>query len=445
LEDDEKSLALKRLRPKNQVEAFVKDYEPAAAYETELGALKVFSTVRNKHLIRAKFTFQVGATGFYFAFRWADQNLRELWNNTDPENIGNTRDGTTDAIIWVLEQFEGLTKAIREIHNLGTLAAAKAAADGAASDAENQSSNCRHGDLKPENILLFKSKDQSYGILVIADVGLTRVHPLATKDRRIPISSIAGTERYEPPDVLLGGARSRIYDIWSLGCIGLEFIICLLYGRMGAQRFVADASKKYWFSALEDSVVQEEKSLERSRDGILGTREPAHMLKLREQALGECQRDQQVKAWIDTMKRDRHRRCAKGTALGDLLDLVDTRLLKIPIGDKSTNPTLRRAVADEMHQEVERIYQKVRADPQGRYVKDCAFVSSLPPRVQYVPGSVSLAVPGMAPPKIRIEPTDIITPGDDVLSGSATPPEIHIADFGKVCDASSHCIDWCNT
>ena len=38
--------------------------------------------------------------------------------------------------------------------------------------------------------------------------------------------------QYEAPEAIgeLNGPRSRLYDVWSMGCITLEFIIWLLYG-----------------------------------------------------------------------------------------------------------------------------------------------------------------------------------------------------------------------
>lgn len=43
-----------------------------------------------------------------------------------------------------------------------------------------------------------------------------------------------GTQKYEPPETdnergEIGQPRSRLYDMWSMGCIVFEFIIWLLY------------------------------------------------------------------------------------------------------------------------------------------------------------------------------------------------------------------------
>ena len=56
-----------------------------------------------------------------------------------------------------------------------------------------------------------------------------------------------GTRRYEALEVVIGlkrkykgqlaDRRSRLYDIWSMGCIVLEFTIWLLYGLKGLNKF----------------------------------------------------------------------------------------------------------------------------------------------------------------------------------------------------------------
>lgn len=90
----------------------------------------------------------------------------------------------------------------------------------------------RHGDIKPENILRFDD-GTAVGILKLTDMGLAKHHTLATQ-LRAPTTMRYGTARYEPPEVAAfesqSDARSRLYDVWSLGCICLELMIWLLYG-----------------------------------------------------------------------------------------------------------------------------------------------------------------------------------------------------------------------
>lgn len=102
--------------------------------------------------------------------------------------------------------------------------------------------NYRHGDLKPENILVF-TNGTNVGVWKIADLGLAKFHHKATNQRLVPTSMIgAGTVSYGPPEPITNSdsPRSRLYDIWSMGCIILQLVICLLYG----DRALADLNKK---------------------------------------------------------------------------------------------------------------------------------------------------------------------------------------------------------
>lgn len=103
--------------------------------------------------------------------------------------------------------------------------------------AENEptpkSSNWRHGDIKPENILVFKNDSSLLGTLKLGDLGRAKKHDFSTvSPRRRATDEGYGTQEYEPPEASLSKskARSRTYDIWSMGCIIFEAIYWLLYG-----------------------------------------------------------------------------------------------------------------------------------------------------------------------------------------------------------------------
>jgi len=104
----------------------------------------------------------------------------------------------------VMEQFLGLANAIEQL----------------------QDKSCRHGDVKPDDIPRFKD-ETIIGLLKLGDMGLTKQHGVNTALR--PDSTITkfGTPRYEAPEVDLhrDEPRSRLYDIWSLGCVFIELII----------------------------------------------------------------------------------------------------------------------------------------------------------------------------------------------------------------------------
>lgn len=96
----------------------------------------------------------------------------------------------------------------------------------------------RHGDLKPENILWFKSYDETgqdcLGVLKISDFGLTRFHGTRSKSH---VESVAVSPTYRPPEFDIASIVSQSFDIWSLGCVLLEFVTWYLLGGEGVDKF----------------------------------------------------------------------------------------------------------------------------------------------------------------------------------------------------------------
>lgn len=153
-------------------------------------------------------------------FVWADGgDLRKFWYEFENPTC------SMSTIEWALGQILGLADALDKWHNHSQI-------------------NCRHGDLKPENIVR-TLHENNLGTLLISDLGLAKIHSLPTRQRRVPSLSGGGTLRYRSPEMKLeGGAKiSRSYDMWSFGCVILEFIIWLLYGKEALGRFETDCFK----------------------------------------------------------------------------------------------------------------------------------------------------------------------------------------------------------
>lgn len=68
-------------------------------------------------------------------------------------------------------------------------------------------------------------------------VGLAKFHEVATRER-IHTTSRNGTISYEPPDVVVKGPRSRLYDVWCMGCIILQVAVWLVHGLEGQKEFM---------------------------------------------------------------------------------------------------------------------------------------------------------------------------------------------------------------
>lgn len=101
----------------------------------------------------------------------------------------------------------------------------------------------RHGDIKPENILWFPAcqspMDASNGILKIADFGLTKFSKETTRSRS-QSHVIQCTKSYMAPECRSGhksGMLGPLTDIWSLGCVYLEFLAWFVGGGKSVEDF----------------------------------------------------------------------------------------------------------------------------------------------------------------------------------------------------------------
>lgn len=223
--------------------------------------------------------------------------MKDFWDH----NTNNR--GSPELVLWCLQQMLGITHALRALHQ----------------------GNFRHGDLKPENILYFD--EPSKNKLVIADVGVSRIHQEATGLRVGPTTTKATTPSYEAPEVYLNKyePRSRQYDIWSMACILLEFVVWMVYGFDAVNSFAIARCKnepelKSWFFII---------------DNFAAYIHPA------------------VIQALEALRGDIH--CRPRTALGDLIDLITNDLLLIPVDS--------RARADVLYERMGEIVRKANNDP----------------------------------------------------------------------------------
>ncbi|OHE92907.1 protein kinase domain-containing protein [Colletotrichum orchidophilum] len=264
----------------------------AKVAENEATILKRLRDQDHPHFIRAIATYTQG-NRYYFVFPWArGGNLRDFWANQPTLHVASTNINIEDwssYFEWFFEQLLGLSGAIESLHH----------------PEKDPRESCRHGDLKPENILCFSNTDVGtkkipIGVrLVVADAGHAKVHELATEFRGEPTGTPQGTIMYSPPEaeLQLQDARSRRYDIWSLGCLYLEFLVWILYGNLTLESFRRDIGPGQPYYRKEPEV---------------GLKEP-------------------VKEWIKAIKEDP--RCAevKKTAIGRLVTLIENRLLVVKV------------------------------------------------------------------------------------------------------------------
>ncbi|EFQ25723.1 protein kinase domain-containing protein [Colletotrichum graminicola] len=279
-------VAVKKLLARGTPEKFQK------VVENEASVLGRFQDHNHPHFIRAiaRYTQE---NHHYFIFPWAKGgNLREFWKNQPSLSSASPNFSSHDwdvYIRWFFDQLVGLADAIEKLHY----------------PANQYGVSCRHGDLKPENILCFGLLNSGPGKipkgakLVIADAGHAKVHEKVTELRHDTTNTPTGTNTYKPPEVvyLSKDARSRRYDIWSLGCLYLEFLIWILYDNEGLRKFRRD----------------------------IGVNEPL----FREHP--EMAVKDMVRKWIQYIKEDPRCSSAGPTALRRFVELIESRLLVVKI------------------------------------------------------------------------------------------------------------------
>ncbi|KAF4633525.1 hypothetical protein G7Y89_g4594 [Cudoniella acicularis] len=222
IHDSNPLLAIKRLNSK-------KDGD----FEMEVEMLKAFSRHRQPHLIKLLATYRYRGRHFLI-FPFANANLRGYWAMTP------IPDFSTVSMTWMLRQCHGISSGLMAIHEYRTSLPGEGV-DSSANPREGLYG--RHGDIKPENILWSKDwpKDDSapndkLGTLAIADFGLMEFHKKQTRSW-VLTETMRGSLTYEPPERKMRQNVSRAYDIWSLGCVFLEFITWIVCGDEKIQGF----------------------------------------------------------------------------------------------------------------------------------------------------------------------------------------------------------------
>ncbi|KAJ4290397.1 hypothetical protein N0V90_010613 [Kalmusia sp. IMI 367209] len=293
-----------------------------AAWEQEAKALKdINDLVDHDHILKCIAAIRRG-NNRYFMFPWADgDSLRDFWN-TKPTQVPSK-----SVILHSILQLRGIADALDRLHNfseqLGDIVEDEMVeerddemrpdipkivnedTDEVLHEERVEQGNIRHGDLKPENILVFSDPQNKTQVFKIADMGLAKKHIARTEKREHPTSTMYGTMRYEAPETMTSkhGKRSRLYDIWSMGCITLEFIIWMLYGNNALLDFNKQMDTQQVSQYFEVPTLGE---------------------------LGRAEVHPFVRRWMDHLQ-DKDPECKSESAIRDLLDIVRTKLLIVPL------------------------------------------------------------------------------------------------------------------
>ena len=171
----------------------------------------------------------------YLMFPWADADLLQFWQGRKAANFSSSpQNSTLECSRWVARQCFGLAQALNQLHQLPPKDALKNPGSDVDSGSTAVTEQDRlygvHGDIKPQNILWYKrfgSYEDPMGLLQLADFGTGEIHRYISKSD-FPRKDVQGT--YRPPEFDLFQRLTRSIDIWSLGCVFLEFLTWLVKG-----------------------------------------------------------------------------------------------------------------------------------------------------------------------------------------------------------------------
>ncbi|KAL2073332.1 hypothetical protein VTL71DRAFT_10656 [Oculimacula yallundae] len=178
-------------------------------FDKEVEMLERFSDYTvpaHKHLISLLATYSQ-FDNYFLIFHWADADLRRYWMEVNSMPIMDR-----ETVIWMVQQCTGIAEGVQAIHQSGSFTLPV----GTESETFGH-----HGDIKPENILWFRDSDR--GTLKLSDFGLAEIN-IHTKSMQRK-SNYATSVSYQAPEVEIEGtgAIGRSYDMWTLGCLYLEF------------------------------------------------------------------------------------------------------------------------------------------------------------------------------------------------------------------------------
>lgn len=189
---------------------------------------------------------------YSFIFPWADGgSLHDLWMR-EPRFLkqrvfvdiheDTSAHRTRKVITWLAGQLAGLTGkyGLGFLHDTQFLEPVQPTL---VVPEEKEQLYGIHGDIKPHNILYFEQDKNGgqcgLGLFKISDFGLTGFHSALTRSRQPPTGPHSPT--YRAPEYGMSATYlSRKYDIWSLGCVLLQFLTWLISGPDDLNNFDLD-------------------------------------------------------------------------------------------------------------------------------------------------------------------------------------------------------------
>ncbi|RSL99194.1 hypothetical protein CEP52_009854 [Fusarium oligoseptatum] len=260
----------------------------------------------------------------YLIFDWADSDLSKFWREHNPKPEFNH-----ETVLWVIAQCAGLASGLHQIHRYGSILEA----NNPGSDRDLKLYG-RHGDIKPENVLWFQ-KENGGGTLKICDFGVAEFHTKKSRSNRSN-NHIATSPFYRPPESeLKNGLISRSYDIWSMGCLYLEFLGWLLGG---------------WNMVRQMSIERERRST--CGYGSIMDDNPYY-------EIDELQTTATIKPQVTRFIEKAHANPKCSQLVHDLLDVILTGLLVVETKDEKSR---RRIESGRLHALLREMHDRCKQD-----------------------------------------------------------------------------------
>lgn len=214
-------------------------------YNVELEALKKIRNQKKNHLTSLLAAYETdNKQEFCLLFHWADGgNLRQFWEQQSHHDLDMSW------FCWMAEQCRGLADGLSGIHCAKLSHEEMVAAlgpelgpiyeDVSLNNAKGDERDYgRHGDIKPQNILWFCDDPNrwGHGVLKLTDFGIATFHRKETTTV-LKIENAKATSTFMPPEFPSKKFISRAYDVWSLGCVYMDFITWAIFGDTGVQEY----------------------------------------------------------------------------------------------------------------------------------------------------------------------------------------------------------------
>ncbi|KXX83293.1 Serine/threonine-protein kinase H2 [Madurella mycetomatis] len=330
------------------------------AFGQEVSNLKRLSEATSPYLADLLLTYYYRGR-YHLVFRWASGNMKDFWEKNSADH--RFPDSRWDFARWAVKQWQGLAKGLQIIHK---------ATHNDTANPPDDSIYGRHGDIKPENILWFGPEcghdgdPSSFGDFVLSDFGHTRFHRHISKDD-VDATCVGGSPTYRAPEREVRQKISQSYDMWSLGCVLLEFVVWSLRDWAGVEQF-------------SQKRMDEEPPLDEKNYRVL-IREDTFFLALRKHDVGSGNGVEKTARFKQSVKDElEHLRAEDETTgfLADLLDLIEDALLRME--------PLKRSTCSEIVERLESMHERCQRDQEYCTRK---VVTKLPVREQRTSSALS--------------------------------------------------------